>query len=101
VIKDYKDLNVWQKGIELTKEIYSLTKNFPRNEQFGLTNQMRRSAVSIPSNIAEGWMRQHTNEYIQFIYYALGSCGELNTQTLIVKELGYIDNKVELVTGVC
>lgn len=57
---------------------------------------MRRPAVSVSSNIAEGWMRQHINEYIQFIYHALGSCGELDTQIVIAKELGYLDNKIEL-----
>ncbi len=93
MIKDYKDLQVWQKGIELVKDTYILTKRFPKDELFGLVNQMRRSAVSIPSNIAEGWMRQHTNEYIQFLYHALGSCGELETQVMIANDLGYIDNK--------
>lgn len=89
-IRDYKDLTVWQKAMELVKKIYIFTKKFPKEEQFGLTNQMRRSAVSIPSNISEGWMRQHTKEYIQFIYHALGSSGELDTQVIISKELGYL-----------
>lgn len=92
MITDYKDLQVWQKGIEVVKEIYTITKQFPQNELFGLTSQMRRSAVSIPSNIAEGWMRQHTNEYIQFIYHALGSCGELDTQLIIANSLGYVND---------
>ena len=94
MVKDYKDLQVWQKGIELVKEIYTITKKFPKDELFGLVSQMRRCAVSIPSNIAEGWMRQHTNEYIQFVYHALGSCGELDTQIIIANSLDYIDNKV-------
>jgi len=88
-------LQVWQKGIELVKEIYSTTRGFPKVELFGLSNQMRRSAVSIPSNIAEGWMRQHTKEYIQFVYHSLGSCGELNTQVIIAHDLGYIDDKTD------
>lgn len=93
MINDYKDLQVWQKGIELVKEVYSVTKEFPRDELFGLVNQMRRSSVSVPSNISEGWMRQHTNEYIQFIYHALGSCGELETQIIISENLGYLNKK--------
>lgn len=92
MITDYKDLQVWQKGIEVVKEIYTITTQFPKNELFGLISQMRRSAVSIPSNIAEGWMRQHTNEYIQFIYHALGSCGELDTQLIIANSLGYLND---------
>lgn len=93
MIKDYKDLQVWQKGIELVQEIYTLTKEFSRDEVFGLVSQMRRSLVSVPCNISEGWMRQHTNEYIQFIYHALGSCGELQTQIVISENLGYLNNK--------
>lgn len=93
MIKDYKDLQVWQIGIELVKDIYILTKEFPKDELFGLVSQMRRSSVSIPSNIAEGWMRQHTNEYIQFIYHALGSCGELDTQTIVSERLGYLETE--------
>lgn len=93
MIKDYKDLQVWQKGIELVKEIYTITKKFPKDELFSLVSQMRRSAVSIPSNIAEGWMRQHRNEYVQFIYHALGSCGELDTQVIIANSSGYMDDK--------
>lgn len=95
MVRDYKDLQVWQKGIELVKEIYIITKKFLKDELFSLVNQMRRSVVSIPSNIAEGWRRHHTNEYIQFIYHALGSCGELETQVIITNELGYIDNKTK------
>ena len=93
MVRDYKDLQVWQKSIELVKEIYFITKELPREESFNLISQMRRSAVSVSSNIAEGWMRQHTNEYIQFIYHALGSCGELDTQVIISNHLGYVDNK--------
>ncbi len=88
-IKSYKDLQVWRKGIELVKNVYVITKKFPKEEVYGLTNQMRRSAVSIPSNIAEGKTRQHGNEYIQFLYIALGSCAELETQLIIAEQLGY------------
>src|SRR5437763_12611864 len=87
--QNYKDLIVWQKGIELAKRIYGLTRVFPREEKFGLTSQMRRAAVSIPSNIAEGQARRTTPEFIQFISHAEGSAAELDTQLLISVELGY------------
>ena len=88
-IKSYKDLEVWQKSMTLVKQIYLVTKKFPKEEQYGLVNQMRRSAVSIPSNIAEGKARHHLNEYIQFLFIALGSSAELETQTIIARELKY------------
>lgn len=91
MIKSYKDLDVWKKSIELVKKIYLITKDFPKEEIYGLTSQIRRCSVSISSNIAEGKMRQHANEYIQFLYVALGSCAELETQIIISKELGYIN----------
>ncbi|MFC1808017.1 four helix bundle protein [Candidatus Omnitrophota bacterium] len=93
MIKSYKDLDVWKKSIELVKVIYKITSNFPKEEQFGLVSQMRRSAVSIPSNIAEGKTRQHKNEYIQFLYIALGSSSELNTQAIIANELNFIKSQ--------
>ena len=93
VIKSYKDLEAWKKSIELVKKIYVITKKFPKDEVYGLTNQMRRSAVSIPSNIAEGKTRQHANEYIQFLYIALGSCAELETQLIIAEKLRYISKQ--------
>lgn len=89
-IKSYRDLKIWQKSIELVKTIYVLTRRFPKYETFGLASQMQRSAVSIPSNIAEGHARQHTGEYRHFLYIALGSAAELDTQTVIAYELGYI-----------
>ena len=92
-IKSHRDLKIWQKGIELVKIVYLLTRKFPKSETFGLANQMQRSAVSIPSNIAEGQARQHTGEYRQFLYTALGSAAELDTQTVIACELGYIDKE--------
>ena len=85
----YQDLLVWQKGILLVKHIYKLTRNFPSEERFGLTSQMRRAAVSIPSNIAEGQARHTTREFIQFISHAEGSNAELNTQLIIAVELDY------------
>jgi four helix bundle protein len=97
-IKTYRDLNIWCKGIEVVKYVYSLTETFPKQETYGLISQMRRAAVSIPSNIAEGFRRYHNKEYKQFLYISLGSCAELETQITIAKELGYIskDKEVEL-----
>ena len=88
-IKTYKDLLVWQKGITLVKKIYVVTRGFPRDEKFGLVSQMRRSAVSIPFNIAEGQARRSTGEFVQFISIRLGSLAELETQIVISAELGY------------
>lgn len=89
-IKDFKDLIVWQKAKELAIVIYKTIKDFPRNEQFGLTSQIKRAVISIPSNIAEGYARQHTGEFIQFVYIAMGSAAELETQIIISKELCYL-----------
>lgn len=94
IIKSYKDLDVWKKAIELVKDIYRFTKDFPKEEMYGIVSQMRRSAVSIPSNIAKGKTRQHVNEYVQFLYIALGSCSELETQVIVAKELQFIDDKI-------
>ena len=93
-MKSYKDLIIWQKGIELTKEIYKVVKKFPKEETYVLSDQLRRAAISIPSNIAEGQARQHTTEFKQFLYISLGSLAELNTQLIIAKELGYISDTV-------
>ena len=89
---DYKDLVVWQKGITLAKHIYELTQSFPAEEKYGLASQMRRAAVSIPSNIAEGQARHTTGEFIQFLSHAEGSIAELDTQLIIAVELGYCGN---------
>ena len=78
---------VWQKSIELVIEIYKITDLFPKEEIYGITSQMRRAAVSIPSNIAEGYSRKHRQEYSQFIRIAFGSGAELETQIIIAKEL--------------
>ena len=86
-IKSYKQLIVWRKSFELVKEIYSLTNNFPPEEKFGIVSQMRRCAVSIPSNIAEGYVRKSTKEYANFISIAFGSGAELETQALLAKSL--------------
>jgi four helix bundle protein len=87
--QSFKDLLVWQHAIGLTTEIYKLTATFPKAEQFGLTNQMRRAAVSIASNIAEGYGRATKGEYIQFLGIARGSCSELETQIVIAGNLGF------------
>jgi four helix bundle protein len=87
-MKTHKELDVWQVSVELAKEVYQVTRGFPKDEQFGLVAQMRRSAVSIPSNIAEGAARQGTKEFIQFLYVAVGSASELDTQLEIARAIG-------------
>lgn len=87
IIKSYKELFVWQRAMELVKEIYFLTKNFPKDELYGLSSQMRRAAVSIPSNIAEGYQRKNRKEYLQFLRISYGSAAELETQLIISKEM--------------
>ena len=96
-IKTYRDLNIWNVGIELVKDIYKLTEKFPKQEMYGIVSQMRRSAISIPSNVAEGFKRYHNKEYIQFLYVTLGSCAELETQVTIAKELKYIQADKEVI----
>jgi len=82
-IESFKDLIVWQKGIELVNEIYKVTKHFPKEELYGLTSQIRRAAISIPANIAEGWGRGTTKNYIQFLEISRGSLYELETLIII------------------
>lgn len=89
-MSNHKELEAWKKSIEFVSEIYELTKDFPKEEIYGLTNQIRRCAVSIPSNIAEGSARQSDKEFIQFLYVAMGSLVELETQLIIAKNLSYI-----------
>jgi len=91
--RNYKDLVVWQKGISLAKSTYRLTAKFPADERFGLVSQMRRAAISIPSNIAEGQARHTTGEFIQFISHAEGSTAELETQLILSIELGFAETK--------
>lgn len=92
-MKDHKDLIVWQKSMELTRIIYTLTKRFPQGEIFGLTNQIRRAVVSIPSNIAEGFGRNSDKQFIHFLKIAKGSVAELETQLLISRDLSYLTAK--------
>lgn len=86
-LKSYKELTVWQKSIELVKEIYLLTNEFPKSEMYGLAIQMRRAAVSIPSNIAEGYLRKNRKEFLQFLRVSYGSSAELETQVIIAQDL--------------
>lgn len=92
-VKSYKDLNIWNKGVDIVNHIYKLTYSFPERERYGLVTQMRRCAVSIPSNIAEGFVRQHNKEYKQFLYISLGSCAELETQIIVSFNQKYLSVK--------
>jgi four helix bundle protein len=89
-IKSYRELLIWQKGIDLVTEVYKLTKKIPKIEKYALIDQMHRAVISVPSNIAEGQARQHPKEFRQFLYMALGSLAELDTQLIIAAKLGYI-----------
>jgi four helix bundle protein len=89
-VKTHKDLDVWKRGMNLVEQIYKTTREFPREEIYGLTSQLRRAAVSFPSNIAEGAARSSAKEYIQFLYIALGSLSEVETQVIIAGKLGYL-----------
>jgi four helix bundle protein len=93
MLRNYKELKVWQKSYQLCLKIYRATDVFPKNEGFGLTSQMRRSALSIPSNVAEGYGRKTTPEYLRFLSIAYGSTCELETQLLLSGDLGYLDKE--------
>lgn len=95
-LKSYKELIIWQKSMKLVTMIYEITKTFPDDERFGLTSQMRRCSVSVPSNIAEGWGRLSRKNYIQFLRISRGSLYELETQILITKQLNYINDSKEV-----
>jgi four helix bundle protein len=92
-IRNYRDLNAWQSAMELVVQVYSLTKELPDDERFGLTSQLRRAAVSVPSNIAEGQGRDSDREFARFLSIAHGSVREVETQLLICDRLGYIESK--------
>lgn len=102
MLKTYKDLDVWQKAYAFCLDTYQATKNFPAEEKYGLTSQLRRAVISIPSNIAEGYGRKSLPEYIQFLYIAYGSLCELETQLLLSKDLGYLPDseKEKLIAGI-
>ncbi len=90
--RDYKELIVWQKAMEMVTEIYKATQRFPKEEQYGLTSQLRRAAVSVPSNIAEGQGRLTRGEFRQFLGQAKGSLAEIDTQLMISANLGYLSD---------
>jgi four helix bundle protein len=91
--RSYQDLEVWKLSIEFVKEIYRLTEKFPPSEIYGLTNQIRRAGVSIPSNIAEGQGRNSSKEFRQFLAIALGSLAEIETQLIIAREINFLGNE--------
>lgn len=93
---NHKEMAVWQEGINLVKGIYQITGKFPKEELYGLTSQIRRAAVSVPSNIAEGAARNSDKEFIRFLYVALGSLSEVETQVVIAVELGYVLSDKEI-----
>jgi len=93
---DHKQLDVWKESMEMLEKIYGLTKNFPKEEIYGLTSQLRRSGISIPSNIAEGAARNSDKEFVQFLYIALGSLAEVETQVILAKRLCYLDDSSTL-----
>ncbi len=90
----HKNLDIWKEGIELVEKIYQLTSTFPEKEKYGIISQMKRSVVSVPTNIAEGAARQSIKEFIQFLYISLGSLSELETLLFISYKLNYFDEKV-------
>lgn len=90
VIKGHRDLNVWKNSLDLVEDLYRRTKDFPREEMYSLISQIRRSALSIPSNIAEGAARNSKKEFVQFLYVALGSTAELETHLILSERLGYL-----------
>jgi len=92
-MKTHKDLEVWKTSMEMVTKIYQATRNFPKEEMYGLANQMRRAAVSVPSNIAEGAGRNSDKEFLQFLYFATGSLSELETQLIIAYNLEYLSNE--------
>jgi len=99
-MRGHRDLLVWQEAMTLAKGVYAQTTSFPKEEQYGLTAQMRRAAVSIPSNIAEGAGRRSDKEFLQFLMIARGSLSELETQIILAHEFGFLKNEEELMANV-
>ena len=91
IVRCYKDLKVWQKAIDLVARIYETARSFPRSEDFALSNQMRRAALSVPSNIAEGQARQYRMEFLQSLHIARGSLAELETLLIVAERVGYLN----------
>lgn len=92
-IRSYRDLEVWKKAMSLVTDVYRITQTFPKEEMYGLTSQIRRAASSVPANIAEGWGRNMTGEYVQFLRIARGSLLELETHVTIAENLGYVSQE--------
>jgi len=99
-MKTHKDLEVWKESIELVKQIYGTTKEFPKEEIYGLTSQIKRCAVSIPANIAEGAARRTRKEFINFLYISLGSLSELETLLLVAKKVKIMSNNTEIFNNI-
>ena len=99
-IKNHKDLIIWIKACELTKDIYEIMDRYPKEEQFVLVSQMRRAAISVPSNIAEGAARQSTKEFVRFLQISSGSLSELETQLVISASLGILNESHEEITKI-
>lgn len=95
-MKDFRDLIVWYKGHNLTIKIYSLTKNFPKEEMYGLTSQLRRAVSSIPINISEGCGRGSNADFARFLQMSMGSASEVEYLLLLANELGYINNSIDI-----
>jgi four helix bundle protein len=93
MLKNFKELKVWQKAYSLCLDIYRFSRAFPKEEKFGLTSQVRRAAVSIPSNIAEGYGRKSTADYVRMLYIAYGSLCELETQIMLAGDLSYLEDR--------
>jgi four helix bundle protein len=101
-IHSFRDLTVWQKAMTLVEKVYGISKHFPADERYGLTSQLRRASVSVPSNIAEGYGRHSTRDYIRFLQIALGSLNEMQTQLELGVRLGFVDlDSVNSAKGLC
>ncbi len=99
-MRDFKSLDVWKMAMEINKEVYEISKGFPVEERYGMFSQMRRSSISVASNIAEGCGRKTEKEFVTFLYNAMGSLKELECQLFIARDLGYVDSIVfEKVSG--
>jgi four helix bundle protein len=96
MVKSYRDLVAWQKSMTLVKEVYNLTKAFPKEEQFGLTSQLKRAVISVPSNIAEGSSKKSTADFIRFLNISYGSLAEVGTQIEIAEMLNFINKQEEI-----
>ena len=99
-MRSHKDLDAWKKSMDMVDSIYKVTKSFPNDELYSLTNQMRRAVISVPSNIAEGAARGSKNEFVQFLYISLGSLSELETQVIIANRLGYLSDPNNLLESI-